>query len=61
MPTFMTSFEPQAYALMRIVAGLLFIWHGTQKLLGFPGTPHEVPALSRPLPAPSSCSAACWS
>jgi putative oxidoreductase len=43
MPTFMKPFEPQAYALMRIVAGLLFIWHGTQKLLGFPGTPPPVP------------------
>ena len=43
MPSFMTPFEPQAYALLRIVAGLLFIWHGTQKLLGFPGTPPPVP------------------
>jgi putative oxidoreductase len=43
MPTFMKPYEPQAYALLRIVAGLLFIWHGTQKLLGFPGTPPPVP------------------
>jgi putative oxidoreductase len=43
MPTFMKPFEPQAYALLRIVAGLLFIWHGTQKLLGFPGTPPPAP------------------
>ena len=32
----MKSFTPQAYALMRMVTGLLFLWHGTQKLFGFP-------------------------
>ena len=25
--------EEQSYALLRIVTGFLFIWHGTQKLL----------------------------
>jgi putative oxidoreductase len=46
MAAFMKSLDSQTYALMRIVAGLLFLWHGTQKLLGFPGTlPGEVPAL----------------
>jgi putative oxidoreductase len=43
MPSFMRSFEPQAYALLRIVAGLLFLWHGTQKLFGFPLAPPPVP------------------
>lgn len=38
---FMTRFAPQTYALMRIVTGFLFLWHGSQKLLGFPG---EAPA-----------------
>jgi putative oxidoreductase len=33
---FLGRFEPQLYALMRIIAGFLFLWHGTQKLLGFP-------------------------
>ena len=28
--------EEQAYALLRIVAGFLFIWHGSQKLFDFP-------------------------
>ena len=28
--------EEQAYALLRIVTGFLFIWHGTQKLFNFP-------------------------
>ncbi|MCG3115011.1 MAG: DoxX family protein [Candidatus Manganitrophus sp. SA1] len=33
---FMKSFAPQTYALMRMVTGFLFMWHGTQKLFGFP-------------------------
>ncbi|ETN91975.1 DoxX [Gammaproteobacteria bacterium MOLA455] len=28
--------EERSYALMRIVTGFLFIWHGTQKLINFP-------------------------
>ena len=43
MPQFMHSFEPRAYALLRIVAGLLFLWHGTQKLFAFPTAPPPVP------------------
>ncbi|GJL51387.1 MAG: hypothetical protein NPIRA01_26140 [Nitrospirales bacterium] len=40
----MKGFHPQTYALMRIVVGFLFIWHGTQKLFGFPtAMPMEVP------------------
>ena len=33
---FLRRFEPQAYAMLRIVAGLLFLFHGLQKfgLLG---------------------------
>ncbi|NUR53072.1 MAG: DoxX family protein [Acidobacteria bacterium] len=30
-------FEPTAYALLRIVAGLLFMFHGLQKLFGLVG------------------------
>ena len=37
MLDFMAKFGAQTYALLRIVAGFLFLWHGTQKLLGFPG------------------------
>lgn len=44
MPTFMKAFNPQAYALMRIVVGLLFLWHGTQKLFAFPAAPPQIPA-----------------
>ncbi len=36
---FLGRFEPQLYALMRIIVGFLFLWHGTQKLLGFPPPP----------------------
>lgn len=45
MQAFLSSFSTQAYALMRIVAGFLFLWHGSQKLFGFPpGMPDGVPA-----------------
>ena len=38
-------YESQTYALLRIVAGFLFLWHGMQKLFGFPGEmPTGVPA-----------------
>lgn len=33
----MSKYSAQTYALLRIVAGFLFLWHGSQKLLGFPG------------------------
>lgn len=33
---FMSAFETQTYAAMRIVAGFLFLWHGAQKFLSFP-------------------------
>ena len=32
----LSTFAPQALAILRIVTALLFIEHGTQKLLGFP-------------------------
>jgi putative oxidoreductase len=32
----MRQFTPQAFALLRIVSGLLFACHGSQKLLGWP-------------------------
>src|SRR5262249_59626288 len=45
MPAFMRTFEPQCYALLRIVTGFLFLWHGSEKLFGFPAAmPAGVPA-----------------
>ncbi len=42
---FMRGYERQTYALLRIVAGFLFLWHGLQKLFAFPmPLPMEVPA-----------------
>ncbi|HET6629288.1 MAG TPA: DoxX family protein [Woeseiaceae bacterium] len=38
MAFFTKSWEPQLYAIMRIISGYLLLWHGTQKLFGFPAT-----------------------
>jgi putative oxidoreductase len=51
---FMASFNAQAYALMRIVTGFLFLWHGTQKLFnfpipGFPGMPWFIHYVAGPI------------
>lgn len=35
-PAFLNAWAPRALAVLRIVAALIFIEHGTQKLLGFP-------------------------
>ncbi|KQT45212.1 DoxX family protein [Aureimonas sp. Leaf454] len=35
------AFAPYALAALRIIAGLLFMEHGTQKLFGFPGLPQS--------------------
>jgi putative oxidoreductase len=32
-------FVPHTFALLRIISGLLFATHGSQKLFGWPGTP----------------------
>ena len=45
MKPFTSNFVPQCYALLRMVAGFLFLWHGVQKLFGFPmAMPPGVPA-----------------
>lgn len=41
----LARYQAQAYAAMRFVAGFLFLWHGSSKLLGFPEpAPAEAPA-----------------
>ena len=36
---------PLVLAVLRIIAGLLFLEHGTQKLFGFPAGPNPMPAM----------------
>ena len=44
MPQFLQSYSTQTYALMRMVTGFLFLWHGTQKLLSVPMPPPQLPS-----------------
>ena len=37
MERLLGTYAPYLYAVLRIVAGLMFALHGSQKLLGFPG------------------------
>lgn len=41
MESFLGRYSTYIYAILRIVTGFLFMWHGSQKLFGFPpsGTP----------------------
>ena len=36
MDSFLGRYSTYIYAIMRIVTGFLFFWHGSQKLFGFP-------------------------
>lgn len=38
------AWAPRLLSLLRIVAALIFLEHGTQKLLGFPPSPMPMPA-----------------
>ena len=54
MLAFLTRYEPYIYAALRIVVGFLFLWHGVQKLFGFPapmpsGTPAFVVYVGGPI------------
>jgi putative oxidoreductase len=40
---FMQKYDKQIYSLMRIIVGFLFLWHGSQKLFGFPPAGGEIP------------------
>ena len=52
MASFLRPFASPLYAILRIVTGFLFLWHGAQKLLGFPGGGSELPALIRYVAGP---------
>jgi putative oxidoreductase len=41
---FLSRYEAQIYAILRIVVGFLFLWHGSQKLFGFPPSGHGMPS-----------------
>lgn len=41
--TYISKYEPQVYAILRIVVGLLFLWHGSQKLFGIPPSGYPIP------------------
>ncbi len=41
----LTTWTPRMLSILRIVAGLLFLEHGTGKLLGFPSSEHAAGAL----------------
>ena len=51
MEGFLGRYSTYIYAILRIVSGFLFIWHGSQKLLGYPAT-----QLPPGAPAPSGIS-----
>ena len=40
---FLGQFSEYAYALLRIVVGLMFLFHGTQKLVGVPASRQSMP------------------
>ncbi|MGI8640206.1 MAG: DoxX family protein [Pyrinomonadaceae bacterium] len=36
MNSFLADWTPRVLSILRIIAGFLFLWHGSQKLFGFP-------------------------
>lgn len=42
----LNKYQPQALAILRIITALLFMAHGTQKLLGFPAAEFSPPMFS---------------
>ena len=44
----LTAWQPRVLSVLRIVSGLIFLLHGTQKLLGVPASTRAVEAFSLP-------------
>ena len=40
---FISKFETQTYSILRIAAGFLFLWHGSQKLFDIPSLGFTIP------------------
>jgi putative oxidoreductase len=40
---FISKYENQIYAILRVIAGFLFLWHGSMKLFDFPPSGHDMP------------------
>ncbi len=43
MKFFLSKYEPEIYAALRIITGFLFLWHGSQKFFNFPPAGHPFP------------------
>ena len=41
MNEFLSAWSPRILSVLRIITGFLFLWHGSQKLLGFPPSPPQ--------------------
>ena len=41
----LTAWAPRLLSVLRIVTGFLLLWHGTQKLFGYPPSDHGSPDL----------------
>lgn len=46
MNQFLEKYSPHIYAILRIVSGLMFAMHGSQKVFGIPGGKSPVPLAS---------------
>ncbi len=43
MERFLGRYSPYIYAFLRIFSGFLLVWHGSQKLLGYPAPKQAMP------------------
>lgn len=46
MNDFFAAWQPRILSLLRFITGFLFMWHGSQKLLGFPASQNAGAGLS---------------
>jgi putative oxidoreductase len=41
---FISKYEIEIYSILRLIAGFLFLWHGSQKLFAIPPAKYVIPA-----------------